>query len=341
MIEIQLHPGNLRNGVRHILIGRAGLLLFILAGSLLLLFLLASMAAAPSVIRRAYGREHLREVRQEKAVNSQRLTAHVQQMLALEKLVDEQRIKVEKLVTVYGLEPGNAAEGGRTLEGGAAQGNDDLTDAHRREHELRGSLARLNRQVQLLSSFEAQNVEMIRHTPAILPIPGDQFVLTHGFGWRISPFTRTSDFHAGLDFAAPTGTAIHAAADGVVAFAGRYPMRSSVDWWRFGNMVVIRHSDRFITLYGHCDEVRVKTGDRVRQGEVVGTVGSSGWSTNSHLHYEVRTDLDSPGTYRPVDPQIYILDYQWDDQAALLNRARDEGRDVRFHPLPSGFLAKR
>ena len=117
------------------------------------------------------------------------------------------------------------------------------------------------------------------------------FVLTSPFGVRISPFTRAADFHKGLDLSAPTGTPVYASADGIVSFAGRFPIRQSVNWWRFGNVVVINHSDRFITIYGHCDTVKVHRGQEVKQGQVVATVGSTGWSTNSHLHYEVRSDL--------------------------------------------------
>jgi murein DD-endopeptidase MepM/ murein hydrolase activator NlpD len=79
--------------------------------------------------------------------------------------------------------------------------------------------------------------------------------------------------------------------------------------------VVINHADRFITIYGHCDTVNVRPGQQVKQGDVVATVGSTGWSTNSHLHYEVRSDLETRGTYAPIDPRIYILNYEWNNEA--------------------------
>ncbi len=197
---------------------------------------------------------------------------------------------------------------------------------------------RLQQQLDLLTRYEAANAEIVRHTPSILPLPSDQFVLTSPFGNRVSPFTRASDFHKGLDLSAPTGTPVYAAADGVVTFAGRYPISQSVAWWRFGNVVTIRHAERFITIYAHCDTVAVRSGQSVKQGDVIATVGSTGWSTNSHLHYEVRSDLEKPGTYAPVDPRIYILDHQWSNEALLLMRARTT-RDYRnFDPLPSAFV---
>src|SRR5204863_378586 len=145
------------------------------------------------------------------------------------------------------------------------------------------------------------------------------------------------NFHKGLDLSAPTGTSIYATADGVVTFAGRVPLGTSVNWWRFGNVVTIKHSDRFITIYGHCDTVKVRTGQEVRQGDTIATVGSTGWSTNSHLHYEVRTDLELADRFDPIDPRIYILNYQWSNEALLLMRARAIKEYRNFDPLPTAF----
>ncbi|MEM7051152.1 MAG: M23 family metallopeptidase [Acidobacteriota bacterium] len=170
-------------------------------------------------------------------------------------------------------------------------------------------------------------------TPSVIPLRGANFLLTSPFGNRRSPFTKALDFHAGIDLAAPIGMEIHAPAEGVVAFAGRYPRRQSVGWWRYGNLVVLRHGDRFITLFGHCDEVTVRRGQRVRQGDVIGTVGDTGWSTSPHLHYEVRRRTEGKG-FVPVDPRIYILDYRWSDEEQTLVRARATPSLDDFEPLP-------
>src|SRR5205085_4207648 len=218
---------------------------------------------------------------------------------------------------------------------------DELEDAHRRESSLQAAMRRLQLQLDLLAQYEAANTELVRHTPSILPLPADQFVLTSPFGNRISPFTRAADFHKGLDLSAPTGTPVFATADGVVSFAGRYPISQSVAWWRFGNVVVINHSDRFITIYGHCDSVNVHAGQTVKQGETIANVGSTGWSTNSHLHYEVRSDLEEPEKYIPIDPRIYILNYQWNNEALLLMKARTIKDYKDFDPLPPAFVGRR
>jgi murein DD-endopeptidase MepM/ murein hydrolase activator NlpD len=244
---------------------------------------------------------------------------------------------VEKLITVYGLER-TLGQGGFSTPSRGSAADQPLDDARRREASLKNAMERLEQQIDLLTQYENANAELVRHTPSILPLPADQFVLTSPFGNRVSPFTRAADFHKGLDLSAPTGTPVYATADGVVTFAGRYAISQSVAWWRFGNVVTIKHADRFITIYGHCDTVAVRAGQTVKQGQVIAAVGSTGWSTNSHLHYEVRSDLELPGTYAPVDPRIYILNHQWSNEAVLLMRARTTKDYRNFDPLPSAFV---
>jgi murein DD-endopeptidase MepM/ murein hydrolase activator NlpD len=343
MIEIQVHPSDIRRRVRYLFFDRRRVVVGIVALSIVLAGLIGSMAAAPTVIRRVYKTNFLHEQRQERDIQRERLRENVVQMSSLERSLDEQRIRVEKLITVYGLQR-TLGQGGFSMPTTSVAPPDQvLDDARRRELSLKSAMQRLELQLDLIAQYEAANAEIVRHTPSILPLPSDQFVLTSPFGNRISPFTRSADFHKGLDLSAPTGTNVFATADGVVTFAGRYPISQSVAWWRFGNVVVLKHADRFITIYGHCDTVRVQAGQNVKQGDVIATVGSTGWSTNSHLHYEVRSDLEQPGTYAPIDPRIYILNHQWSNEAVLLMRARTSKEYKNFDPLPSAFtlLGKR
>ncbi|MDQ3283725.1 MAG: M23 family metallopeptidase [Acidobacteriota bacterium] len=337
MIEIQIHPSDIRRRVRYFFFDRRRVVIGIVVLSLVLAGLIGSMAAAPTVIRRVYKTNFLAEQRQERAIQRERLRENVVQMSSIERSLEEQRIRVEKLMTVYGLNR-SLGQGGFSTPVRTGPFDEPLDDAREREASLVSAMHRLQEQLDLLSRYEAANAEIVRHTPSILPLPADQFVLTSPFGNRVSPFTRAADFHKGLDLSAPTGTPVYAAADGVVTFAGRYPISQSVAWWRFGNVVTIKHGDRFITIYGHCDTVNVQAGQNVKQGDVIATVGSTGWSTNSHLHYEVRSDLQSPGTYAPVDPRIYILNHQWSNEAVLLMRARTTNEYKNFDPLPTAFV---
>jgi murein DD-endopeptidase MepM/ murein hydrolase activator NlpD len=113
---------------------------------------------------------------------------------------------------------------------------------------------------------------------ALLRTPIDGARLSSGFGLRRHPVLGFSRMHKGVDFAAPSGTPIQAAGDGVVEVAG----------WQgsYGNYVRIRHAANYSTAYGHMSRIGVKAGQRVKQGQVVGSVGSTGVSTGPHLHYE-------------------------------------------------------
>ena len=114
---------------------------------------------------------------------------------------------------------------------------------------------------------------------ALLRTPIDGARLTSGYGKRRHPVLGYTKMHRGVDFGAPTGTPIYAAGDGTVEVAGRNG--------GYGNYVRIRHNGTYKTAYAHLSRIKVKKGARVRQGQVIGLVGSTGRSTGPHLHYEV------------------------------------------------------
>lgn len=100
------------------------------------------------------------------------------------------------------------------------------------------------------------------------------------FGWRTDPFTGRSAMHDGVDYVVPQGTPIHAAASGVVVYAGMHP--------DFGNLVEIDHGNDILTRYAHASKLIVKLGQVVKRGQLISLVGSTGRSTGNHLHFEVR-----------------------------------------------------
>jgi murein DD-endopeptidase MepM/ murein hydrolase activator NlpD len=121
------------------------------------------------------------------------------------------------------------------------------------------------------------NGESTKKTLMRTPINGAR--LSSGFGMRRHPVLGYSKMHRGIDFAAPTGTPIYAAGDGVVERAGRFSS--------YGNYIKIRHRSDLHTAYAHLSKMRVRAGERVRQGQIIGYVGTTGRSTGPHLHYEV------------------------------------------------------
>lgn len=343
MIEIQVHPSDIRGNVRYFFLDRKRVVRFIIAGTILLVFVIGSMAAAPTVIRRVYRASSLKLVQRDRVVQQEVLRTQLDQIALLERQLDDSRLRVEKLMLAYGLQRPRIGIGG-SAPSSSEEGRGVLAQIEEvasRERQLERTIGTIRQQIDLLTAFEGENRELIRHVPSILPVPADDFVLTSAFGPRINPFTRSSDFHRGLDLAAPSGTPVYATGDGVVTFAGRYPMSKSVAWWRFGNVVVINHADRFISIYAHCESVTVKAGQAIRIGQTIATVGSTGWSTNAHLHYEVRSDLAVLGTYEPLDPRIYVLNYRWSQEQKLLNQARLTKDAKDFEPLPSTFLGRK
>lgn len=117
------------------------------------------------------------------------------------------------------------------------------------------------------------------------PLP-QSFTITSYFGYRNDPFTGKPSYHNGTDIAAPAGTPILAAADGTVVLA------NGTDSWGggYGYYMKIKHTDSLETLYAHCSSIGVVSGQKVKQGEVIGHVGTTGSSTGNHLHFEVRVN---------------------------------------------------
>lgn len=115
--------------------------------------------------------------------------------------------------------------------------------------------------------------------------------VTSGFAMRIHPIAQTWRQHNGVDYGAPTGTAVKTVGDGTVEFAGRQS--------GYGNVVQIKHAGNKSTLYAHLSEIFVKEGQAVAQGDKIGAVGSTGWATGPHLHFEFKVN----GQY--VDPLEY------------------------------------
>ena len=117
---------------------------------------------------------------------------------------------------------------------------------------------------------------------AYLASPMEFSRMSSGFKMRFHPILQTWRAHLGVDYAAPTGTAVRSVGDGVVEFAGRQG--------GFGNVVFINHRSGHTTVYAHLSRIAVQRGARVAQGQTIGAVGATGWATGPHLHFEFRVD---------------------------------------------------
>lgn len=113
----------------------------------------------------------------------------------------------------------------------------------------------------------------------VSPLTASAFVETSAFGWRTHPIDGEEKFHTGVDLGAEYGTPIGAIWAGSIAFAGEYG--------GYGNVVFIEHADSVVTVYGHCAELTVVAGQKIEQGDLIGYVGSTGYSTGPHLHLEL------------------------------------------------------
>lgn len=123
--------------------------------------------------------------------------------------------------------------------------------------------------------------DFLASIPAIQPIANkDLKRIASGFGYRIHPIYKTTKFHSGIDFTAPTRTPVYATGNGNIVFA-KYEGRG------YGNHIIVNHSFGYRSLYGHLSSIEVYEGQKVKRGELIGYVGNTGTSTAPHLHYEV------------------------------------------------------
>jgi murein DD-endopeptidase MepM/ murein hydrolase activator NlpD len=140
------------------------------------------------------------------------------------------------------------------------------------------------------------NQHFMASRPSINPIsPGDPTWLTSSYGYRNDPFTKRRTAHHGIDLAGPTGLEIHCSGEGTVSIA-------HVSRYGYGKEVVVNHGYGFTSRYAHLDDIQVKVGQKLKRGEILGTLGNTGRSTGPHLHYEIRKDG------HPVNPMYFFYE---------------------------------
>ncbi len=156
---------------------------------------------------------------------------------------------------------------------------------------LSAEATRQEQSLQELTAYFQDQKSLLASTPSTWPARG---WVTSDFGQRIDPYTAERVMHAGLDIAGPHGKDIIAPSDGTVVFAGLEG--------GYGNVLVIDHGYGIKTRYGHLSAMKVKAGEKVKRGQLIGAIGNTGRSTGPHLHYEVRVNG------LPQNPRKFILD---------------------------------
>ncbi len=137
-----------------------------------------------------------------------------------------------------------------------------------------------------ITVLAAEKEKLLAAIPAIQPINNEDLTrMASGYGWRSDPFTKARKMHWGMDFTAPNGTAVYATGDGRVT-------RADNNASGYGKHIRIDHGYGYLSLYGHLSQYNVKEGQKVKRGDLIGFVGSTGRSEAPHLHYEVWKDED-------------------------------------------------
>jgi hypothetical protein len=203
-----------------------------------------------------------------------------------------------------------------------------LLEMAEKMQEIKHQVSLLSESQDQLISKAAKDEQKLRSIPTIRPIPFLDRPLSKlsGFGMRIDPVTKSQmQMHPGIDMGAAMGTPIFATADGVVA---RTEYKSN----GYGLNVIVDHGYGYKTLYGHMVEIATKPGKRVKRGEIIGYVGSTGYSTAPHVHYEVFKNEER------IDPAPFVTEMSIQEFKELV-KSVDPNADIR--PKSKGLYKRK
>jgi len=158
---------------------------------------------------------------------------------------------------------------------------------------------------------------LLASIPAIQPVSNKNLkYMSSGFGYRTDPIYKTTKFHAGMDFSAPTGTPIYATGNGTI-------LRADNDAGGYGLHVRINHGYGYVTLYAHMSKMAVRPGQKVKRGDLIGYVGNTGKSVGPHLHYEVHKNSI------PINPiNFYFNDLSPEEYEKMIFMASQENQSL-------------
>ena len=183
--------------------------------------------------------------------------------------------------------------------------SDLILSSSKKVDEIMKALAIQSVSLDEITKLAKQKALLLKSIPAIQPIKNEELKhMASGFGYRSDPFTKIRKFHNGMDFSAKSGTPIYATGDGIVKKAD-----GTVSG--FGNHIEINHGYGYMTLYAHLSKYKVRAGQKVKRGDIIGYVGSTGRSEAPHLHYEVHKNGEVVNPlnfyYGSISAKEYVL----------------------------------
>ena len=192
-----------------------------------------------------------------------------------------------------------------------------ITETTKRMDVLMKRLVVQSKSLDEIADLAKEKENLLAAIPAIQPVKNEDLSrIASGYGWRTDPFTKVKKFHYGMDFTSPRGTPIYATGDGRVT---RADSRST----GYGNHIRIDHGYGYTSLYAHLYKYNVRRGQRVKRGDVIGFVGSTGRSEAPHLHYEIFKDGDR---INPIN--FYYGNLSPEEFSKILDKAQRENQSL-------------
>jgi murein DD-endopeptidase MepM/ murein hydrolase activator NlpD len=192
-----------------------------------------------------------------------------------------------------------------------------ILDAFKKVDKLKKQMYVQTKSYDEILKFAKNKAHMWASIPAVQPIPNKELKrLASGYGMRIHPIYKVKRMHTGVDFSAPRGTPIYASGDGVVTVVRK-------NFGGYGNEVQVDHGYGYVTLYAHMEKFNVHPGQKVKRGECIGYVGSTGSSTAPHLHYEV---IHNGSKVNPV--HFFFNELTPDEYEKMLEIASEENQSM-------------
>ena len=219
--------------------------------------------------------------------------------------------------TISSIERKKPLGGGRYNKFDGFENSELIKQTHQRVDQIGKQIKIQSESLDEIVDLAKEKEKLLASIPAIQPVRNEDLKrMASGFGWRSDPFTKARKMHKGMDFSAPRGTPIFASGDGKVV---RADSRSS----GYGNHIRIEHGFGYMTLYAHLYKYNVTKGQKVKRGDIIGFVGSTGRSQAPHLHYEVRKDGKA---INPIN--FYYGNLSAEEFAKLLEKSKQANQSL-------------